>query len=442
MANDDGALSFLMQPGVDVLHEGAGLWEGSAVDENASPCLSALFPELAHSWASSDNVLDSKSPVQLQPAPSVLSFHHSIETAQQPQMCVHPIQQRSIFNSDLGQLQQQQTIKRPREDKEPESSSSSKRSRSEKHYKEIRLLCEAASKYVGGSKFVEKSIQLYDKYRESGKAAGRPSRPMYAAVVLAMSCDDGDEGDEAECKSRLAHIESAAVQVWGKEAPDRRKIWDGFLALQRIVPIRQVEAGPQHLASSVLSKLFRRIQFSTSPAQDQLTRNLLFELATSLEQGPLAGKAPKTIAACTMHLYCRHVGAGLAIAKNIATSLQVVVRRRRSVLEGAGAGGREGQGKRRRGRVGESTVRTNLRGIHTGEGGGEGSLFLKAQTILDQCPPPLNFQVNLNGTMLHANTLAPLGGERKEATIGVKEELVYGGGRLEGPVISMMKPLP
>ena len=73
-----------------------------------------------------------------------------------------------LLCSSLQQLQQQQTIKRPREDKEPESSSSSKRSRfacsawhalqltrssrSEKHYKESRLLCEAASKYVGGSK--------------------------------------------------------------------------------------------------------------------------------------------------------------------------------------------------------------------------------------------------------------------------------------------------
>jgi len=107
-----------------------------------------------------------------------------------------------------------------------------------------------------------------------------------------------------------------------------------------------------------------------------MTKELLIKLATSLEQGPLAGKAPKTVAACTMHLYCRHTSVGLTVARTIANSLQ----------------------------VGESTVRTNLRGIYVGGGGGgvaagpQVLLSDDAQDILDMCPQASDFELNLPGT--------------------------------------------
>ena len=88
-------------------------------------------------------------------------------------------------------------------------------------------------------------------------------------------------------------------------------------------------------------RLFRCIKFSKERAHEELTRELLIKLATTLEQGPLAGKAPKTVAACTMHLYCRHANVGMQAGRMIARSLQ----------------------------VGESTVRTNLRGIYVGAAG-------------------------------------------------------------------------
>jgi hypothetical protein len=132
----------------------------------------------------------------------------------------------------------------------PSESSSSKRSRAEKHSKEIRLLCEALAPDIPDIQ-AERSVRLYDKYRDSGKAAGRPSRPMYAAVVLAMSGDEDEEGDESDCKKRLQLVANACMVVWGPDAPDKRKIWDSLIVLLRIVPLR----GPQdNLAGSVLSR--------------------------------------------------------------------------------------------------------------------------------------------------------------------------------------------
>jgi hypothetical protein len=92
---------------------------------------------------------------------------------------------------------------------------------------------------------------MYDKYRESGKAAGRPSRPMYAAVVLAMSGEEDEEGDESECKQRLPLLANASAQVWGGDAPDKRKIWDSLVVLLRIVPLRLPQ---DNLAGSVLMR--------------------------------------------------------------------------------------------------------------------------------------------------------------------------------------------
>ena len=89
-----------------------------------------------------------------------------------------------------------------------------------------------------------------------------------------------------------------------------------------------------------MHRLFRSITFSRRQEDNDETKQVLIKLATTLEQGPLAGKAPKTVAACTMHLYCRHTSVGLSVARTIANSLQ----------------------------VGESTVRTNLRGIYVGGG--------------------------------------------------------------------------
>ena len=48
------------------------------------------------------------------------------------------------------------------------------------------------------------------------------------------------------------------------------------------------------------------MRFSSKQEEEDSTKRDLIKLATTLEQGPLAGKAPKTVAACTMHLYCRH----------------------------------------------------------------------------------------------------------------------------------------
>ena len=107
---------------------------------------------------------------------------------------------------------------------------------------------------------------MYDKYRDSGKAAGRPSRPMYAAVVLAMSGHEDEEGDESDCKQRLQAVTTASQTVWGGDAPDKRKIWDSLLVLLRIVPLR----GPQdNLAGSVLTRYPRvagRFYFRSTPS--------------------------------------------------------------------------------------------------------------------------------------------------------------------------------
>jgi len=46
--------------------------------------------------------------------------------------------------------------------------------------------------------------------------------------------------------------------------------------------------------------LFRSITFSRNAQHHDTTKQLLVKLATTLEQGALAGKAPKTVAACTM----------------------------------------------------------------------------------------------------------------------------------------------
>ena len=92
---------------------------------------------------------------------------------------------------------------------------------------------------------------MYDKYRDSGKAAGRPSRPMYAAVVLAMSGEEDEEGDESDCKQRLQLVASACTAVWGTEAPEKRKIWDSLVVLLRLVPLR---CPHDNLAGSVLTR--------------------------------------------------------------------------------------------------------------------------------------------------------------------------------------------
>ena len=96
---------------------------------------------------------------------------------------------------------------------------------------------------------------MYDKYRDSGKAAGRPSRPMYAAVVLAMSGEEDEEGDETDCKQRLQLVANACESVWGDDAPDKRKIWDSLLVLLRIVPLRCPQ---DNLAGSVLTRCVKR----------------------------------------------------------------------------------------------------------------------------------------------------------------------------------------
>jgi len=194
---------------------------------------------------------------------------------------------------------------------------------------------------------------------------------MYAAVVLAMSGEEDEEGDESDCKQRLQLVASASTSVWGNDAPDKRKIWDSLIVLLRIVPLRCPQ---DNLAGSVLTRLFRSIKFSSVQQHHEMTKQLLIKLATTLEQGPLAGKAPKTVAACTMHLYCRHSSVGLTVARTIANSLQ----------------------------VGESTVRTNLRGIYVngGLGGVQSAQLLSddAQDLLDMCPQPSDFELNLPGS--------------------------------------------
>ena len=358
------------------------------------------------------------------------------------------------------------TKKRPRVDKvtaAPSDSSSSKRSRAEKHYKEIRLLCDALAPHIRDVKVTdcvylparaprahgfpiwqcnERAVQMYDKYRDSGKAAGRPSRPMYAAVVLAMSGEEDEEGDESDCKKRLQLLTNACSAVWGTDAPDKRKIWDSLIVLLRIVPLRCPQ---DNLAGSVLSRSThththtcihahtythrhthahtaccpRRLALhavesssdwaaflpsvcvcvclrawetgssdrSSSPkcrrtkrrrgscssssrprsSRQGLDRNSVGKIrrnATNLHsglysttlQGPLAGKAPKTVAACTMHLYCRHSHVGMQAARTIATSLQ----------------------------VGESTVRTNLRGIYVGGASGNSQVSQK-RPVTEPC---------------------------------------------------------
>jgi hypothetical protein len=74
---------------------------------------------------------------------------------------------------------------------------------------------------------------------------------MYAAVVLAMSGEEDEEGDESDCKQRLQLVASACTAVWGTEAPEKRKIWDSLVVLLRLVPLR---CPHDNLAGSVLTR--------------------------------------------------------------------------------------------------------------------------------------------------------------------------------------------
>ena len=179
--------------------------------------------------------------------------------------------------------------------------SSSKRSRAEKHYKEIELLCNALGPHLPNVNVLERALRMYDRYRNSGKAAGRPSRPMYAAVVLAMSGPQDEEGDETDCKLRLPLVVAAAADLWGADAPDSRKIWDSTLVLLRIVPLRCPQ---DNLAGSVLTRLFRSILFSRNPQEQEATTTALVCLARTLEQGRLCVDLMKKMA-WRAHAYAR-----------------------------------------------------------------------------------------------------------------------------------------